>query len=121
MLFSKKILALATGLGSLVLTHALTPLQVTMRHVEYEQLGFRILQSKNVEGYSVRIKEPKSCEEGVQVSFLSLSFIKKKGLSLFTQYSSTLDISINMIQMITFSFTFLNPELTLLQILPSYG
>ncbi|KAG2209772.1 hypothetical protein INT47_001920 [Mucor saturninus] len=68
MLISKKILAFAAGLGSLVLTHALTPMQVTMRHVEYEQLGFRILKSNNVEGYSVRIKEPKSCEEGVQYS-----------------------------------------------------
>lgn len=67
MLISKKILALAVGLGSLVLTNALTPMQVSMKHLEYEQLGFRILRNKNVEGYSVRIKEPKSCEEGVQV------------------------------------------------------
>ncbi|GAA5815666.1 hypothetical protein MFLAVUS_009179 [Mucor flavus] len=68
MLFSKKILAFAVGLGSLVLTNAISPMQVSLKHKEYETQGYRILQNKNVEGYSVRIKQPKSCEEGVQYS-----------------------------------------------------
>lgn len=67
MLFSKKILAFAVGLGSLVITNAISPMQVSLKHKEYETQGYRILQNKNVEGYSVRIKQPKSCEEGVQV------------------------------------------------------
>lgn len=75
MLISKKILALAAGFGSMVLTHALTPMQVSMRHLEYEQLGFRILRNNNVEGYSVRVKEPKSCEEGVQVRYILMAFL----------------------------------------------
>lgn len=67
MLFSKKILAFAVGLGSLVLANAISPMQVSLKHKEYETQGYRILQNKNVQGYSVRIKQPKSCEEGVQV------------------------------------------------------
>lgn len=68
MLISNKLLALVAGFGSLALSTAYSPMQAVMRNVEYENQGYRILQSKNVNGYSVRIKNsPKSCEDGVQV------------------------------------------------------
>jgi hypothetical protein len=69
MFISKKLLALVTGFGTLVLTNAVNPMQVVLKNLEYENQGYRILQNKNVEGYSVRIKNTlKSCEDGVQVN-----------------------------------------------------
>ncbi|CAO3648403.1 unnamed protein product [Mucor hiemalis] len=69
MLIFNKLLALAVGFGSLALTTAYSPVQAVMRNIEYENQGYRILQSKNVNGYSIRIKNtPSSCEEGVQYS-----------------------------------------------------
>lgn len=68
MLISKKSLTLLAGFGSLILTNALNPMQVVMKNLEYESQGYRILENKNVQGYSVRVKNtPKSCEDGVQV------------------------------------------------------
>lgn len=72
---STKLLTLVTaGLGSFVtLTNAaFSPMQVTLKNMEYHNQGFRTLENKNVEGYSVRIKQPKSCEDGVQVKIYSI-------------------------------------------------
>lgn len=82
MLISNKVLAWAIGLGSFALTHALSPMQVAMQHREQEAQGFRILQNENVQGYSVRVKQPKSCEKGVQV--------KKEKMKLQTNSSTRL-------------------------------
>jgi cathepsin A (carboxypeptidase C) len=67
MLISTKLLTLVTSLGSFVLANSFIPMQVALKNMEYESQGFRILENKNVEGYSVRIKQPKSCEGGIQV------------------------------------------------------
>ncbi|KAI9478049.1 MAG: Alpha/Beta hydrolase protein [Benjaminiella poitrasii] len=64
MLISKSLLlTLVTGFGTL-LAGALNVDQHTIQ----DEGGFRVLKSQNVAGYSVRIKQPKSCEEGVQYS-----------------------------------------------------
>lgn len=34
---------------------------------DVQDQGYRVLANERVKGYSVRIKEPKSCEQGVQV------------------------------------------------------
>jgi len=41
--------------------------QVALQNARYESQGFRILSSEHVDNYSIRIKQPKSCESGVQV------------------------------------------------------
>ncbi|KAG2214852.1 hypothetical protein INT46_000150 [Mucor plumbeus] len=42
--------------------------QITLQNAHYESQGFRILSKENIDNYSVRIKQPKSCETGVQYS-----------------------------------------------------
>ncbi|KAI8876330.1 peptidase S10, serine carboxypeptidase [Backusella circina FSU 941] len=69
MLLSKKILTLATVFGSALLTSAFDAKQVSFKtELNYDTQGFHTLQNDAIEGYSVRIKQPKSCEDGIQYS-----------------------------------------------------
>jgi hypothetical protein len=67
MFFSRKLLAVAAGFSTFMAAQALSTLEVVMKNAEYAAQGFDILTHPDVDGYSVRIKQPKSCEEGVQV------------------------------------------------------
>ncbi|KAI8968842.1 Alpha/Beta hydrolase protein [Mycotypha africana] len=66
----KQLNSLAVLASSLFLStaFALTKDQIALQHAVYKAQGYHILQNQNVEGYSVRIKQPQSCEEGVQYS-----------------------------------------------------
>ena len=71
MLISKSLFALTSSLSLLFTASAYIPAQqVPLKIAEYDTQGFSVLTSDKVEGYSVRIKQPKSCEEGVQVCSL---------------------------------------------------
>lgn len=121
MLISNKLLALAVGFGSLALTTAYSPVQAVMRNIEYENQGYRILQSKNVNGYSIRIKNtPSSCEEGVQVNTHD-ELNQRLSSDNHALFSSTLDILTSTILMIISSSTFLNRERILKTTQPCYG
>lgn len=64
MLFPTKLVSLV-AIGSLFAT-----VQAASQHVlqNYETQGYRVLSNENVDGYTVRIKQPKSCEENIQVN-----------------------------------------------------
>lgn len=70
MLFNKKIISVAASFllaaTASVDSYQFSP-QVALQNARYESQGFRILSSENVDNYSIRIKQPKSCESGVQV------------------------------------------------------
>jgi cathepsin A (carboxypeptidase C) len=69
MFFSKTFLTLATIFGSALLTSAFEFKQIPFKTESgYDAQGFHILQNDAIEGYSVRIKKPESCEDGVQVN-----------------------------------------------------
>ncbi|KAI8369176.1 Alpha/Beta hydrolase protein [Choanephora cucurbitarum] len=69
MLISKSLFALTSSLSLLFTASAYIPAQqVPLKIAEYDTQGFSVLTSDKVEGYSVRVKQPKSCEEGVQYS-----------------------------------------------------
>lgn len=67
MLISKTLLTWAVGFGVAAVTQALTPMQVTFQNEKYKQEGFQVFSSSTVEGYSLRLKQPKTCEPGIQV------------------------------------------------------
>ncbi|KAG0736544.1 hypothetical protein G6F23_010887 [Rhizopus arrhizus] len=46
--------------------NAFTPMQSVLQN--YETQGYRVLSNKNVEGYTVRVKQPTSCENNIQYS-----------------------------------------------------
>jgi cathepsin A (carboxypeptidase C) len=66
MLYSKKIVSLLTA-GFILVTGSLaaTPDRHTIQM--YEAQGYKVLTSQKVSGYSVRIKQPSSCEDNIQV------------------------------------------------------
>lgn len=72
MFLSRKLLTITAGLGAFIAVQALNSLEVIMKNAEYASQGFNILSRSDVDGYSVRIKQPKSCEEGVQVIVCSV-------------------------------------------------
>lgn len=75
MLFNKKFVSIATSFffaatAASVDAYQFSP-QVALQNARYESQGFRILSSEHVDNYSIRIKQPKSCEDGVQVRCVS--------------------------------------------------
>jgi cathepsin A (carboxypeptidase C) len=69
MLFNRKFIAATASLfiaATSIEASNFSP-QVTLQNAHYESQGFRILSKENIDNYSVRIKQPKSCETGVQV------------------------------------------------------
>jgi hypothetical protein len=118
MLISRKLLTVAAGFSALMAVQALNSLEVVMKNAEYAAQGFNILSRPDVEGYSVRIKQPKSCEEGIQVNICSN--YNRYSYSIQETFS-TRAILISTIQTITFSFTFSSREPILQLILLYYG
>jgi cathepsin A (carboxypeptidase C) len=76
MLLTKKFAGLLGVFGSVLIVQAFNaPQHVFTSNVDTQ--GFRILQNDVIDGYSVRIKQPESCEEGVQVNlFDNPSYIR---------------------------------------------
>ncbi|KAI8636895.1 Alpha/Beta hydrolase protein [Parasitella parasitica] len=70
MLFTSRIIALAACffIASNPVNSLKYSPQVALQNARYESQGFRILSSEKIDNYSVRIKQPKSCEPGVQYS-----------------------------------------------------
>jgi cathepsin A (carboxypeptidase C) len=66
MLLSKKIASLITTGLVIVGINAFIPMQSVLQN--YETQGYRVLSNKNVEGYTVRVKQPTSCENNTQVN-----------------------------------------------------
>lgn len=72
MLFNKKFITAAASFfiaAASIEASSFSP-QVALQNARYESQGFRILSKENIDNYSVRIKQPKSCETGVQVKYI---------------------------------------------------
>lgn len=95
MLFNKKIISVAASFllaaTASVDAYQFSP-QVALQNARYESQGFRILSSEHVDNYSIRIKQPKSCESGVQVicgkKIMTCQYLK---YSSSWQYSGYID------------------------------
>ena len=50
-----------------------TPIAEQQEQQLFQPQQFRVLKNERVKGYAVRVKQPVSCEQGVQVQFVFLA------------------------------------------------